>query len=498
MRTQNRKLQKRKGIATLELLIAFSFLALAMTGAVLVSFGGQTINLDVNLTQKGFSHTASSFEKNVAASIAGWDALASANETEDVYTLSRDASFTSPCMKLVDTNSSWVSEKNRGQGITLATLAGNKEIARALGGGCSRIPPGGWDNPDTAGSVDISPNGIKGTGVDIASIHGTRYAFLATEHSNPASDDLFIIDVSDFTSPVTISSINTGVGSNDVEVVGSYAYVLQNDTTNQLQVIDVDDPENPVLVDEISLAAYGVSVAGSDPEGWRIAYYDGYIYVGLRSTIGPEFLIFDVSTPSAPVFVGAIDSAFNHNVNGIAISSDGNYAFLATGYDDRELMVIDISDKSSPVDTGLGFDANEVVGDTEDATSIYLVGDSLYLGRERVANANKKNFYIFDVTTPTAPNPLGSKRIVLNPNTQIEGIAVAGPYAFLATTDSTKGFQLWQIDNPSNIMQPSACSNYNYSEKSRGIIYADNLVFMANESNAALRIIYDQPSVCTP
>ena len=52
MRAYNQKF--KKGIATLELLIAFSFLALAMTGAVLVSFSGQTSNLDVSLTNKGF------------------------------------------------------------------------------------------------------------------------------------------------------------------------------------------------------------------------------------------------------------------------------------------------------------------------------------------------------------------------------------------------------------------------------------------------------------
>ena len=115
MRAYNQKF--KKGIATLELLIAFSFLALAMTGAVLVSFSGQTSNLDVSLTNKGFSHSASSFEKNVAASIAGWDTLASASETEDIYTLSRGTSLTSPCMKSVETNASWTSEKNRGQGI---------------------------------------------------------------------------------------------------------------------------------------------------------------------------------------------------------------------------------------------------------------------------------------------------------------------------------------------------------------------------------------------
>ena len=116
-----------------------------------------------------------------------------------------------------------------------------------------------------------------------------------------------------------------------------------------------------------------------------------------------------------------------------------------------------------------------------------------------MANANKKNFYIFDVTAPTAPISIGAKRITLNPSTAaIEGIAVAGPYAFLATTDATDEFQLWQIDNPSNIVQPSTCSNYNFPAKPSDLIYADNLVFVAIESNEALRIIYDSPSICTP
>jgi len=490
--------QSRKGIATLELLIALSFVAITMTGAVLVSFGGQTANLDVNLTNRGMLHGASSFEKNVAAAIAGWDLLGSISESEDVYALSRTTSLSGPCMKLVTTNVGWTSEKNRGQGFSLKTLVGSMERARLLGGGCSPVPPSGWDNPGTAGSIDLSPNGIAGTAVDIGYVHGTRYVFLAAQHSNPATDDFFVIDTTVITSPNIVSSINTGVGSNDVDVAGTYAYVLQDDATNQLQVIDVDDPADPILVKKISLEDYGVDPSGSNPEGWRIAYYNNYLYVGLKTTIGPEFLIFDVSTPNDPIFTGAIDEAFNHNVNDIAVSSDGNYAFLATGYDNRELMVIDISDKAAPFDTGFGFDANEVAGDTQDATSMYLIDNTLYLGRARVTGV-KKNFYILDVTTPTAPTPLGSLQIALNPSTAaIVGITVAGPYAFIATTDSTEEFQVWRIDNPSSIVQPSACSNYNFPAKPSGLTYADNLIFAAIESNEALRIIYDLPSVCTP
>jgi hypothetical protein len=268
-----------------------------------------------------------------------------------------------------------------------------------------------------------------------------------------------------------------------------------NDDVSQFLTINVNDPTTPTIVNTISLTAYGVLASGSDPEPHVIKYYDGKLYIGLYNTDGPELLVFNVSaTLAAPAFYGKIANAFNHSIYDIAVS--GNYAYLATGYDNRELMIVNIS-AATPVDTGLGYNANLSGNDTEEATVLFLSNKVLYMGREHVSNAAERNLYAFDITSPTAPAVLGTAKLNIANNTEITGIEVVGQYAFISTTDSNKGFQIWNVANLANMSQPFSCMTYNYSEKSRDLVYSDDLIFIANESNKALRIIYDQPSVCT-
>ena len=78
---------------------------------------------------------------------------------------------------------------------------------------------------------------------------------------------------------------------------------------------------------------------------------------------------------------------------------------------------------------------------------------------------------------------MGSKDI----GEEIKGIVVSNKFAFLITTESNKEFQVWNISNPPNIFN---VSKFNYSQKTTGIDYEDNIIYVSNESNDALRIIY--------
>ncbi|MEK7087595.1 MAG: hypothetical protein AAB958_02755, partial [Patescibacteria group bacterium] len=73
---------------------------------------------------------------------------------------------------------------------------------------------------------------------------------------------------------------------------------------------------------------------------------------------------------------------------------------------------------------------------------------------------------------------------------EITGIKVVGKFAFLSTSYQTGGFQVWNIQDPANIQN---CSMLNYSEKVADMDYEDNLVYLANQSQNALRIIFDNP-----
>jgi prepilin-type N-terminal cleavage/methylation domain-containing protein len=493
-----------RGFSLIELLIAMAVATLTMTAVVVFIGGGQSFNTDSLINIEALHKAQDLIETAAANARIDYTSVAASSITDCsdglcyAKQLSIPSAYATQCTNAVVGTVSWTGERNRALSVSATTTIVNIPEMIALGGSCSPTLPGTWDNPSTRGDLDITPSGSKGTAVDMVLISGTRYAFLTSVHSAAASDDFWVIDADDATNPSVIASLNTGVGLNDIDVVSSsagvFAYVIQNDTVNQLQTIDVTDPTTPSLVSTISLEPYGVSPTGSDPEPHVITYYNGRLYIGLYTTDGPELVVFDVvSTPASPTFVGAIASSFNHSIYDIVIN--GNYAYLATGYDSRELMIVNIS-ASTPVDTGLGYNANLTGGDTEEATALFLVNKTLYMGRERTNNAAERDLYIFDITNPTVPSVLGSKRLGLGSNTEVTGIAVVGPYAFLSTSDSNGGFQIWNVGSPANISQPFGCMTYNYSEKSRGLMYRDDLIFIANESNKALRVIYDQPSSC--
>src|SRR5690606_26568519 len=96
------------------------------------------------------------------------------------------------------------------------------------------------------------------------------------------------------------------------------------------------------------------------------------------------------------------------------------------------------------------------------------------------------DFHVLDITNPSSVTELGSKDLSISNNSSVVGIVVRWPYAFLATSHSTAGFQVWNISNPASIEIISSCGTYNYSEKSTDIDFQNNLGFVTNESNAAL------------
>lgn len=376
--------------------------------------------------------------------------------------------------------------------------------AFALGGDCaSSGPEGDWDNPETFGSVSF-PSGIIGKDIDVI-LHGEkRYALLATEHADIAKSDLWIIDVTDPPNPVTLSNLDLGLlGLNAVDAARDnatgkiYVYAASNDDADafQLQVIEITDPNNPNLVASRTLPGVSGACPFTCPGGRSIFYYNNYIYIGthrlLVASPRHELHVYNAQNPASPVWVGSIK--IDHNINDIIVT--GDTAYLATSSDTEEIIVVDFKDKASPKQVG-AFDAKRVDGgpSDEDGTELFLIGNKLYLGRERVTNPNERDFYILDLNTFSI---LGSKRLGISPNTEVSGIAIAGNFAFVATTDPARGFQVWNIANPQDIKPQSACGTYNFSAGAAGIDFRDNFGFISAQSETALRIIYDKPDICS-
>ena len=262
-------------------------------------------------------------------------------------------------------------------------------------------------------------------------------------------------------------------------MANTHAYVANQDPNGQLQIIDISDLSNPLLVATSSLQ--GVDPSGSYPAAISIFYYNSRVYVGTAETAGPEFHIFDVSNPLSPIELGQIE--LTHNVHEIYVKN--GLAYLSTSANSQELIILDINDPVNITELG-SFNA----AGSQDSFSLHTLGNKLYLGRKK-GNAANPELYILNTTTATSVISLGSKTINLNgANSAIVGIIVSGPLAFLATTDPNAGFQVWNISDPGSI---SNWSTFNYSEVAADMDFENNLIYIANRSNDALRIIKSKP-----
>ncbi len=137
-------------------------------------------------------------------------------------------------------------------------------------------------------------------------------------------------DVKDLTNPVLVAS-NYDVACNDLDIYGNYAYVIDN--SNLLCVLDLSQ-DNYTLLSSLSGSSWGSRSVCTDG---NYAYVAGY---------NNGFVIVDVSNPDSIYEVSSI--------NDIGRAYDVCFASLYVACaSDSGLVMIDVTDPSSPVEKGV-------------------------------------------------------------------------------------------------------------------------------------------------
>lgn len=519
-----------KGFITVELLMAFVVGTLFLSAAIMLTLGtagssrqysldgNESLSLDVSADREVGSILMNMYEESSSfVKLLSLPSELREIRNEVAYTLTPN--FISPCSVRILLRADWEAVHGRSRYMNRHGIHTSPAIAHALGNnGCDPLPPSTWRAP-TRSTSETGAGEIVGSPTAFASVRfeGKSYLVVVTVNSIQ-SNDLWVVDVTEPSSPTLISSLETGdathvTGLLDVALVshndGVFAYALQNSGTNQLVVVNLDTPTTPTLVHTRSFESYGVNPLGSNPEGRVITYYNNRLYVGLRTTIGPEFLVFDIEDdPENPRFVGALQNSFDHSIYDIA--TNGEYAFLAikpgnppSGLPTRELMVIDV--RGTPRDTGGGFNATTTANDTEGAMSLYLIGNRLYMGRERVSNTLERDLYVFNIASSTKPTYVKSRRLGL-PTTSVQGtprildIVVQDTIAFLVTTDPTRSFQVYDVSRDDSTIIPilDNCATHVTIPRLTELFYFDNTVFTLFGLTAQVGSVYNNIPSCSP
>jgi len=538
--TQFHKVTTR-GFSTIELLIAFSVGIIFLTAAIMVSYTDPTLNhqisldsnqatvLDVSLDNNALAISGNKISDAVADLIGNWNAVIgdTVADPNDPTQLALDTNVedTSQCTKTITNTTSWTTLGSRNRNISFGTALSDIDTAIALGrGACDPFPATDWNYPESDNLAQANVSGADdGTAVDVRSFNNTRYAFIT---SNPTGGgtgkkEFTVIDVTDknVQGSDIKATLNKDKGLLNVTIFGDYAYVLNNDILNQLQIIDISNPAaSSKLLTSYTLPNISCTYHNQNCQriGRSISYYDGYLYIGTGYMAGnnPEFFIYCVNdssvagcSPTTPVFRSSLN--LDHNINDIAIA--GNYAYLATSADYGELTVVDISSKTTPLAppnytnqniNNRKYNAVTTAGNasTEDGRSVYVLGDYAYLGREKVSNNNEREFYVLNISNPSNITSVGAMSFGMTNNAAyLSGIVVKGKTAFLSTYDSNKSFYLVDLNDLSNPHLRNSCSDFDTSQWATGIEMKDNYVYLVQiQGSTLLKIVYDQGNACTP
>ncbi|MSR73009.1 hypothetical protein EXS61_00140 [Candidatus Parcubacteria bacterium] len=448
-----------RGFSTLEILIAFAIVTLALSAAASVSFGAQSLVLDGELYLGSILRAEEVFEKTFIMSSENADETQTAinfnqivsakNKIDDFYNEKIEVLDITPCIKKMLVFEKWLQE-NTPHSTFFSQVFSYPAFVEKNGEACSdrELFPQDWENYENS-SFSAELENI--TDIDVvddtvfisADILDTVNVADGSVITHP---DLVIFDIK--TSNLKISELDVGAGILAFDFADGYVFAVADATTSQFVVIDVRDTAQPALIAKRSLVL--VNSEGSYPQGRSIKYFDSKVYIGTKETAGPEFHIFDVTYPANPIEIGFLE--ITHNINSIAVRDD--IAYLATSANSKELIILDVKNPLAISEMG-SFNAGNSSPNDKDATSIYLLGNTIYLGRKRGTVTNPE-FYMIDVFMPSSPSLLGTSFLGLTGTaSNISEIIVSSNIAFLATTDSIKGWFVLDVSVPENIKKIS-------------------------------------------
>ncbi len=458
-----------RGVSTLEVLIAFAIMTLTLTTVIMVVFGNQSISIDSQTSIEALSKAQAQLESARALSRQDFSLVGNAGPTTDnIYSKTLTVEPIDAFTKKVTSLVSWTTG-GRNLFVKLVTIL--TDFA-SVAGSCSPTPQGDWKNPqhwDFVPSNIVPGNNSNGLGVADMKVYKQKL-YMAANFPPNSDDTVFVFSLPSDPSqtPTYLGSVDNNAASSDglnaialgVKGTSLYAYVAsahdanfqtctQGPSCSQLQVVNVTNSASPSIVYSYKLpGVLGNMSSTGQAIGKSIYYSNGYVYLGLSKTAsGPEFHIIDVSNPLAPVEVGSY--AVGRTIESIQVS--GNYAYLATDDNTKELTILDLSDKAHPTAVG-GFNAplNDAVGNNSGlGNAVFVGGITAYLGRTYSLSNNDLEFYILNNSNPAATLPVvGSKDIGTSANTDsVLAIQVRNTLAFLMTG---KQFQVWDISNPAS------------------------------------------------
>ncbi len=282
-------------------------------------------------------------------------------------------------------------------------------------------------NPTIATSTNLyTSNGVSSTTANTptdVTIYNTpdqasSTLYVVTANSSGSSGEFFEVDVSSSTKPRQTYNINLGNGADSVTQEGTNAIVgTPTQNGNTLQVVDTapititfdsngNETDTPV-VPPVPVLVLSINLSKQSYNGVFWDTNDKLLYAAAKDSAGQ----FQIVNRSGKINWGCMQKDALIKVFGTKLSGTGN--------------------------------------------AVFALNNNFYIGTK--AFSKGPEFFIYDVTDPTAPN-IPVKPGTVEIGADVNSIFVSNNFAFLATSNTSKPLQVFNVATPSS---PTFVTSYN-------------------------------------
>jgi hypothetical protein len=268
------------------------------------------------------------------------------------------------------------------------------------------------------------------------------------------------------------------VGTATMPVASAAATDMDIDATGNYAVVPYFrsfDPDGFVIFD-VSASPSVVATCTTPYRPERCTWVGDYLYVTDNWNSPGRLVIYDMTNPASPLWVGAVPIGAYTDVVGVDVV--GNYAYVAiddpTLPDAGPLAIIDVSNKAAPVVTAIT--TSDLAGH-----DVLVNGNYAYVIEDAV---NGARMAIIDVSNPAAPTIVEVQWLV----ERGQGLAKNGTHLYVANFD--RGVQVFDLSDPAS---PGIVGNLHSDDRSWDLACDGDRVYVASE--AAGLEIYDAQCV---
>ena len=283
-----------------------------------------------------------------------------------------------------------------------------------------------------------------------------KSTFVAGNYAYLADSDfgLRILNIENKSNPVVVGQYKNEGLALDVQVIGNYAYLANGKVG--LEIIDISDPTHLEKIGEFN---DGDGCSKIKVEGDR----------AFISSSSFPIKIVDISNPGIPNKIGEIPGTELTYTSISNFEVSGNFLYVLNFLEG--LLIFNVTDVTNPTLI------SQFQGDYWFTYGFDIVGNLAYISGYNGYYTNKM-FVILDISDPANPLEISSEI----GGTLIDDIIINGDFAYC---NFGNGFMIFNISNPSNIIQ---LGSYSDNGAYRNLFASEDYIYLV-DSCYGLKII---------